>query len=92
MGKGSCNHINSVFQECIPNKGQDRRLNSPILLVLLTQNANGSFQYNPAGAFDYLAVGNYSVDSYTYMITDSDGSFDNATISAEISNVDYAPL
>jgi VCBS repeat-containing protein len=39
--------------------------------ALLTVNQNGTFDYNPNGAFSTLAAGQTATDSFTYSITDS---------------------
>jgi parallel beta-helix repeat protein/VCBS repeat-containing protein len=57
----------------------------------LIQSADGSFVYNPNGSFEYLAVGEYYVDNYTYMLSDQNGSFDNATVFVNVTGVNDAP-
>jgi parallel beta-helix repeat protein/VCBS repeat-containing protein len=58
----------------------------------LTQQANGSFEYDPTGAFDYLAVGSVFNDNYTYMITDGNGNFDSATVFINVTGVNDDPV
>ncbi len=47
--------------------------------AILNQSDDGSFVYDPNGAFEYLGAGAWQVDSYVYTIYDNNGSFDNAT-------------
>jgi len=60
--------------------------------ALLTQQANGTFEYDPNGQFDYLAAGDFFVENYTYMITDGNGSFDNATVFVNVTGMNDAPV
>jgi parallel beta-helix repeat protein/VCBS repeat-containing protein len=59
--------------------------------AILKQSANGSFAYNPNGSFEALGVGEWQVDSYIYTICDNNGSFDNATVFANVTGVNDVP-
>ncbi|MDZ8104294.1 MAG: Ig-like domain-containing protein [Nostoc sp. DedQUE12a] len=59
--------------------------------ALLTQNANGSFDYNPNGQFESLAVGATASDSFNYTISDGNGGTDTATVTITINGVNDAP-
>src|SRR5262249_29431325 len=55
--------------------------------ALLTVNADGSYTYDPNGAFNYLASGQSATDSFTYTATDALGTQSNtATVSITISH------
>ncbi|MGF1525007.1 MAG: beta strand repeat-containing protein, partial [Leptolyngbyaceae cyanobacterium] len=60
--------------------------------ALLTVNADGTFDYNPNGQFESLAVGETGTDSFTYTIEDSFGTVDTATVTVTIDGVNDAPV
>ncbi|MES0808112.1 Ig-like domain-containing protein [Roseibium sp. SCPC15] len=64
--------------------GQQIQLNSG---ALLTVNANGTFDYDPNGAFEGLNNGQSDEDSFTYRISDGEGGFDDATVTIDIDGV-----
>ncbi|WP_321336316.1 DUF5801 repeats-in-toxin domain-containing protein [Breoghania sp.] len=58
---------------------------SQVLLAsgaLLTVNADGSYDYDPNGAFEHLNDGEHGVDSFTYKVIDAQGR--EASASAEV--------
>ncbi|HAH49397.1 MAG TPA: hypothetical protein DCM07_32080, partial [Planctomycetaceae bacterium] len=58
----------------------------------LTLNADGTFDYDPNGAFDYLADSESATDSFTYTIDDGYGGTDTATVTINIEGLNDAPL
>lgn len=62
--------------------------------ALLTMNANGSYVYDPNGAFDGLAGGATATDSFSYTITDGQGGNDTATVTITVTGVvsNHAPV
>jgi VCBS repeat-containing protein len=68
----------------------------PIVLdsgALLTVNAIGSYTYDPAGRFEYLAVGKSAADSFTYVVSDNHGAqSDPVTVSLTITGVNDMPV
>jgi VCBS repeat-containing protein len=60
--------------------------------AILTLKADGSFDYDPNGAFDELAAGETGTDSFTYQITDGDGLFDTATVNITINGANDVPV
>jgi VCBS repeat-containing protein len=67
---------------------------SPIVLAsgaVLTLNANGSFTYDPNGAFEGLDAGDSTTDSFTYQVSDPGGANDTATVTINLSGVADAP-
>ena len=57
----------------------------------LTLNADGSYSYDPSGAFDELSVGENETDSFTYEISDGNGGFDTATVEITIEGANDNP-
>lgn len=60
---------------------------NPVVLpsgALLTMNANGTYVYNPNGAFASLQVGQSIADTFTYQISDGQGGFSTATVTIVI--------
>ena len=51
---------------------------------LVTNNSNGTFEYDPDGQFDYLAKGESGEDSFTYTVSDIDGANDTATVTITV--------
>jgi VCBS repeat-containing protein len=62
--------------------------------ALLTMNANGSYVYDPNGAFDGLAGGATTTDSFSYTVTDGQGGNDTATVTITVTGVvsNHAPV
>lgn len=62
--------------------------------ALLTMNANGTYVYDPNGAFDGLADGATTTDSFTYTVTDGQGGNDTATVTITVTGVfsNHAPV
>ncbi len=58
--------------------------------ALLTLNADGSYSYDPNGAFDPLG-GQFDTDTFTYTVTDSQGATDTATVTVNIFGVNSSP-
>jgi VCBS repeat-containing protein len=58
--------------------------------ALLTVNADGSYTYDPNGAFNYMGGRTgVAIDSFTYTVTDSLGEVSNtATVTVSISDID----
>ncbi len=50
----------------------------------LTINADGSFSYDPNGAFNALATGQVGQDTFTYTVTDARGATDTATATVTV--------
>lgn len=52
--------------------------------ALLTLNSDGSFRYDPSGAFKWLSPLATAVDTFSYTISDSHGATDTATVTVEV--------
>ncbi|GIT86743.1 S-layer family protein [Roseobacter sp. OBYS 0001] len=75
--------------------GQAGDVGSQVTLAsgaLLTLNADGTFDYDPNGAFEALALGDVGSDSFTYTLTDEFGATDDATVTVSIDGVNDAPV
>ena len=57
----------------------------------VTMNADGTYSYNTNGAFDSLAVGESTTDSFTYTVSDGNGGTDTATVTLTIQGANDAP-
>ncbi len=60
--------------------------------ALLTLNADGTFNYDPNGQFETLAVGETALDDFTYTIIDTQGKTDTASVTITVTGVNDAPL
>jgi len=60
--------------------------------ALLRLNANGSYRYDPNGAFDWLAAGDTGFDSFSYAVSDPGGASSSASVTITLSGVNDAPL
>ncbi|MBM79804.1 MAG: hypothetical protein CMJ78_04335, partial [Planctomycetaceae bacterium] len=58
--------------------------------ALLTLRADGSFLYDPNGAF-VLGPGETDMDSFTYEVTDTDGAVDTATVDITVVEMNNPP-
>jgi len=56
--------------------------------ALLKVNADGTFDYDPNGAFDDLNSGETGTDSFSYQVSDGNGGFDTATVTLTIEGSD----
>ena len=59
---------------------------------MVTNNGNGTFTYNPNGAFNTLTLGQKAIDSFTYTVTDAAGLSSTATATVTITGQDTAPV
>ena len=60
--------------------------------ALLTVNANGTFTYDPNGAFDSLNAGDTATDSFTYTVSDSLGGMSASAATVTISITAAQPV
>ncbi|MCB1814214.1 MAG: tandem-95 repeat protein, partial [Candidatus Competibacteraceae bacterium] len=60
--------------------------------ALLSMNSNGSFDYDPNGAFEALALGQQGQDSFDYTLADGQGGTATATVTITIEGVDDPPV
>ena len=57
----------------------------------ITDNANGTFDYNAGAIFNSLAVGETATDTFTYTVTDGNGGTDTATVTITITGTNDGP-
>ena len=50
----------------------------------MTNNGDGTFDYDPNGQFEFLEPAETTTDSFTYTVTDGNGEFDTATVTVTI--------
>lgn len=70
--------------------GDDAAIGQTITLdsgALLTLNADGSYDYDPNGAFDELNDGETGVDTFGYTISDGQGGTANTTVEITIEGI-----
>ncbi|MGH7478502.1 MAG: Ig-like domain-containing protein, partial [Candidatus Methylomirabilales bacterium] len=75
--------------------GSGAAVGNPLALAsgaIVTVNANGSYTYNPNGAFNSLAVGQSTIDTFTYTASDGYGGTDAATVTITVNGVNDAPV
>jgi VCBS repeat-containing protein len=61
------------------------------MIGALALNADGSFTYDPRGAFDNLAPGQYATDVFTYTANDGSGDSNTATVTITVTGVNDPP-
>jgi VCBS repeat-containing protein len=59
---------------------------------LVVNNGNGTFTYDPNGAFESLGVGETAQDSFEFKVTDNSGAFSTAIATITIHGENDAPL
>jgi len=60
-------------------------------LGTVTNNNDGTFDYNPSGAFDSLGVGESATDSFSYTVIDNNGAMSTATVTMTITGQNDVP-
>jgi serralysin len=58
---------------------------------VVIDNGNGTFSYDPNGAFESLGVGETAQDSFVFKVTDNSGAFSTATATIIIHGENDAP-
>jgi len=59
---------------------------------LVTDNGDGTFNYNPNNAFELLNDGETATDSFSYTVSDGNGGTDTATVTLTITGVTDVPF
>ena len=57
----------------------------------VTNNTDGTFSYDPAGAFEALAQGEVATDSFTYTVNDANGGIVTQTVTVTVTGQNDAP-
>ena len=60
-------------------------------LGIVTDHADGTFTYDPAGRFEYLQESETVADTFAYTVADGDGGTSTATVTVTIAGVNDAP-
>ncbi len=60
--------------------------------AVVTLNSDGTFDYDPNGAFDGLTTGAPVQDTFTYTVDDGEGGSDVATVTVDITGANDAPV
>ncbi|MCR9201123.1 MAG: Ig-like domain-containing protein [Planctomycetaceae bacterium] len=58
----------------------------------VANNGDGTFSYDPNGQFEYLAVGETAIDTFTWTVTDNNGAASQATALVTITGSNDAPV
>jgi VCBS repeat-containing protein len=58
----------------------------------LTLRADGSYAYDPRGAFDSLRDGEMAADTFTYSVSDGTGAVDQGMVTVIVTGVNDAPV
>jgi len=58
----------------------------------VTNNNDGTFSYDPAGAFEHLAAGETATDSFTYTVDDGNGGSATETVTVTITGSNDGPV
>ena len=89
---GAAIQIAADFTDVDPSNTHTFAVDTAGTLGSVTNNNNGTFSYNPNGAFENLAVGETATDTFTYSVTDSSGSTRTATATVTITGQNDAPV
>ena len=63
------------------------RLSTTGTLGRVTNNGDGTFNYDPNGQFDHLVFGQQATDRFTYTVADGNGGFDTARVTITVTGV-----
>lgn len=66
-------------------------VNTTGTLGSVTLNPDGTFAYNPNGAFESLQAGQTATDSFTYTVTDGSGAASTSTVTVTINGANDNP-
>jgi VCBS repeat-containing protein len=67
-------------------------VNTTGLVGTLVNHGDGTFTYDPGDHFQHLQVGLSATTSFSYVMTDGDGGFDETTVTITILGVNDAPV
>ncbi|MCA8883532.1 MAG: tandem-95 repeat protein [Rhodobacteraceae bacterium] len=59
---------------------------------LVTDNGDGTFDYDPNGQFESLQAGDTTLDTFTYTLSDGQGGTDQVTVSITVQGVNDPPV
>ncbi len=58
----------------------------------VTENGDGTFTYDPSGAFEVLGLGETAIDTFTYTVDDGNGGVSTETVTITITGQNDAPV
>jgi VCBS repeat-containing protein len=61
-------------------------------LGTVTNNGDGTFDYDPAGAFDHLGCDETATDTFTYTVDDGNGGTSTETVTVTVQGSNDAPV
>ncbi|WP_349359628.1 Ig-like domain-containing protein [Stappia sp.] len=67
-------------------------VNTTGTLGSVTNVGDGTFVYDPAGAFEHLAAGESATDTFTYTVDDGNGGTSSETVTITVTGVNDAPV
>jgi VCBS repeat-containing protein len=91
---GDTRSIIKVYGLTATGLGEAMNVNTPFKLpsgALLTVQSDGSYDYDPNGAFDNLSIGATRNDFFAYTIADSNGVESTATVTITVQGRNDAP-
>ncbi|GAB5388094.1 MAG: hypothetical protein Alpg2KO_10620 [Alphaproteobacteria bacterium] len=62
------------------------------LIGSVTDNGDGTVDYDPTGALDYLNAGETITETFSYTVTDDQGATDTATVTVTVTGVNDEPV
>ncbi|MFN3144398.1 MAG: Ig-like domain-containing protein, partial [Paracoccaceae bacterium] len=92
--EGDALSVTSVTTD-VDGEPTDHPVGSPIALAsgaTLTVNADGTYDYDPNGAFESLGAGDEAEETFSYTITDGNGGTSTASVTITITGVNDAPV
>ncbi|MCA9198762.1 MAG: VCBS repeat-containing protein [Planctomycetales bacterium] len=84
--------VNAVFTDVDATDSHSFGIDTTGTLGTVTNHSDGTFTYDPAGAFESLAAGETATDSFTYTVTDNQGASSTATVTMSITGANDAPV
>ena len=95
-GDGADSDIDDFsFLQVSEVEGDTSNVGVSVLLAsgaLVMIDFDGTFSYDPNGAFDFLGDGQSATDSFTYTLTDFNGGSDTATVTVVIDGFNDGPI
>ncbi len=76
--------IDAAYTDRDPGDTHSFSINTSGTRGLVTNNHNGSFTYDPSGAFAALKPGQAATDSFAYTVTDGEGLTSTATVTVTV--------
>ena len=61
------------------------------VLGIVSDNGDGTFDYDPNGQFNSLSVGQSATETFTYDISDGEGGSDTGTVTITVNGINDAP-